>query len=230
MLPQDSLYRVVIGAMLLCGGLGIMIFLFSLFFPTRVVEVAESFSQLTETEIHIPIGQKKEHEASKRLQETGFGVADLSTSKQIEEQKFTEPPSRPYPSKDSIAVKIRKLKAQYESYKQEFENKQEMRQELLNLIIENDTKGLEYFNAELRQLSRQLREAKQNGRKDRMAEIVERLHQLPTEFEMYAKNLADIYNTLGDEQEEIAKKMLAVQAEINPLKKKMEESHKPCKH
>ena len=83
-----------------------------------------------------------------------------------------------------------------------------MRQELLNLIIENDTKGLEDFDAELRQLLRQRREAEQNGRKDRVAEITERIHQLPTEFEMYGKNLADMYNTLGNEQDEIAKKMV----------------------
>ena len=138
-----------------------------------------------------------------------------------EQESLTEQLS-PIPASHSgeepIAVRIKKLEAQFNDLKQKFVEKIRIEQEFRGLVKEHNGKGRRALIEELKRLQRLQIEAYDAGQHEVANEIKERSRQVNQDYGTSGTELVDTIKALQKESHAIAKQMNAIEAELKSLR------------
>ena len=227
---QGLLFGIVIVGMFLVGGIGIGVFLYSLFFPhpsTSNVPLVEEenvgqFQQSQRRFSRVIQATPDEREINNVFPDTDFHVTDrLTAAKRTEEEQSitTEPPQN-NSSEEQLAVRMRieTLESEFEELDRRHEDLHQTQQEVVVLLREHNGAGRRALIEELKRLQKLAIEAYDAGQGNLGDEMRERMRQVNEDYGTSGQELASTANAIGQEKRVIGKQMSAIKAELKSLK------------
>ena len=225
---QGLLFGIVIVGMFLVGGIGIGVFLYSLFFPrlstSNVPSVEEEnvgqFQRSQRRFSRVIQATPDEREINDVLPDTDFHVTDrLTATKGTEaEQSITTEPPQNNSSEEQLAVRIETLESEFEELDRRHEDLHQTQQEVVVLLREHNGAGRRALIEELKRLQKLAIEAYDAGQGNLGDEMRERMRQVNEDYGTSGQELASTANAIGQEKRVIGKQMPAIKAELKSLK------------
>ena len=220
---RNLLYWVTIGFMFLVGGLGIGIFIYSIFTsnPTGQESEIEYQSQLTERHLS-SMGQpvnEKQRETENPLDSTSQSdlAKDALKNDLLEKQGTASLPSS-QSDEDKVGARIKELETQLANYEQQRRALDEKDEEIRELIHAFEREGEKELIEEFKAIEKQMMEADRHGRADEVEELKRLMEQKRVNYNLKTAELSQMRTEVLEQIKAIGEQVKTIKVELNSLK------------